>query len=48
MLATLVEQHGDVVSRETLQMGICDLATTADFDRSLGITVNKLCEALED
>lgn len=48
LLAALLEQPGEVVSRETLQQQLWGADTTVDFDHSLGIAVNKLREALGD
>src|ERR1700678_983286 len=48
LLAALLEQPGEVVSRESLQQQLWGTATTVDFDHSLGIAVNKLREALGD
>lgn len=48
LLAALLEQPGEVVSRETLQQQLWGAETTVDFDHSLGIAVNKLREALGD
>lgn len=48
LLAALLEQPGEVVSREELQRQLWGTATTVDFDHSLGIAVNKLRDALGD
>jgi Tol biopolymer transport system component/DNA-binding winged helix-turn-helix (wHTH) protein len=48
LLTILLDQPGEVVSRETLQHQLWGGATTVDFDHSLGIAVNKLREALGD
>ena len=48
LLAALLEQPGEVVSRETLQHLLWGTDTTVDFDHSLGIAVNKLRDALGD
>jgi Tol biopolymer transport system component/DNA-binding winged helix-turn-helix (wHTH) protein len=48
LLATLLEEPGQVVSREALQQRLWGADTTVDFDHSLGIAVNKLREALGD
>jgi len=48
LLAALIEQPGEVVSREALQQRLWGADTTVDFDHSLGIAVNKLREALGD
>ncbi len=48
VLAALLEQPGEVVSRETLQQRLWGADTTVDFDHSLGIAINKLRDALGD
>ena len=48
LLTALLDQPGEVVSREELQQQLWGGATTVDFDHSLGIAVNKLREALGD
>ena len=48
LLTALLDQPGEVVSRESLQQQLWGEATTVDFDHSLGIAVNKLREALGD
>jgi Tol biopolymer transport system component/DNA-binding winged helix-turn-helix (wHTH) protein len=48
VLAALLEQPGEVVSRENLQKRLWGTDTTVDFDHSLGIAVNKLRDALGD
>ena len=48
LLAALLEEPGEVVSRESLQQKLWGADTTVDFDHSLGIAVNKLREALGD
>ena len=48
LLAALLEQPGEVVSRETLERQLWGTDTTVDFDHSLGIAVNKLRDALGD
>lgn len=48
VLAALLEQPGEVVSREKLQKRLWGTDTTVDFDHSLGIAVNKLRDALGD
>jgi Tol biopolymer transport system component/DNA-binding winged helix-turn-helix (wHTH) protein len=48
LLVALLEQPGEVVSREALQQQLWGTATAGDFDHSLGIAVNKLREALGD
>ena len=48
LLAALLEEPGQVISREALQQRLWGADTTVDFDHSLGIAVNKLREALGD
>jgi len=48
VLVALLENPGEVVSREALQQRLWGSDTTVDFDHSLGIAVNKLREALGD
>jgi len=48
VLAILLEQAGEVVSREELEQRIWGSDTTVDFDHSLGIAINKLRDALGD
>lgn len=48
LLAALLRQPGEVVSRENLHQELWGADTTVDFDHSLGIAVNKLREALGD
>jgi DNA-binding winged helix-turn-helix (wHTH) protein len=48
VLAALLEEPGEVVSRESLQQRLWGADTTVDFDHSLGIAVNKLRDALGD
>jgi Tol biopolymer transport system component/DNA-binding winged helix-turn-helix (wHTH) protein len=48
LLAALLEDPGQVVSRDELQQQLWGADTTVDFDHSLGIAVNKLREALGD
>jgi Tol biopolymer transport system component/DNA-binding winged helix-turn-helix (wHTH) protein len=48
LLAALLEQPGEVVSRESLHKLLWGSDTTVDFDHSLGIAVNKLRDALGD
>jgi Tol biopolymer transport system component/DNA-binding winged helix-turn-helix (wHTH) protein len=48
VLVALLEQAGQVVSREELQLTIWGSDSPADADHSLGIAVNKLREALSD
>lgn len=48
LLLALLEQPGEVVTREALQQKLWGAATNVDFDHSLGIAVNKLRDALGD
>lgn len=48
LLSVLLQNPGEVVSRETLQKELWGSDTTVDFDHGLGIAVNKLREALGD
>ena len=48
VLEVLLEQPGEVVSREEIQRRLWGTDTTVDFDHSLGIAINKLREALGD
>jgi Tol biopolymer transport system component/DNA-binding winged helix-turn-helix (wHTH) protein len=48
LLAALLKQPGEIVSREELQQKLWGADTTVDFDHSLGIAVNKLRDALGD
>ena len=48
LLAALLEQPGEVVSRETLEQQIWDAGTNVDFYHNLGMAVTKLREALGD
>ena len=48
ILATLLEQPGQIVSREELQRRLWPDGTFVDFDHSLNAAVNKLREALGD
>lgn len=48
LLAALLKQPGEIVTREELQQQLWDADTTVDFDHSLGIAVNKLRDALGD
>src|ERR1700757_1938623 len=48
LLAALLKQPGEIVTREELQQQLWGADTTVDFDHSLGIAVNKLREALGD
>jgi Tol biopolymer transport system component/DNA-binding winged helix-turn-helix (wHTH) protein len=48
LLVALLDQPGEVISREQLQQLLWGDSTTVDFDHSLGIAVNKLRDALGD
>lgn len=48
LLTCLLEEPGDVVTREDLQQRLWGADTTVDFDRSLGTAINKLRDALGD
>jgi Tol biopolymer transport system component/DNA-binding winged helix-turn-helix (wHTH) protein len=48
VLAALLENPGEVVSRESLQQQLWGADTTVEFSHSLGIAINKLREALGD
>lgn len=48
VLGILLEQPGEVVSREDIQRRLWGGDTTVDFDHSLGIAINKLRDALGD
>ncbi len=48
VLAALLSQPGEIVTREELQKKLWGADTTVDFDHSLGIAVNKLRDALGD
>ena len=48
LLATLLEQPGEIVTREKLQRELWGADTTVDYDHSISIAVNKLREALGD
>lgn len=48
VLTCLLEEPGEVVTREDLQQRLWGADTTVDFDRSLGTAINKLRDALGD
>lgn len=48
LLAAMIEQPGEVLSRELLQQKLWGSDTTVDYEHSLGIAINKLREALGD
>jgi len=48
VLATLLQNSGDVVTREELRAQIWPEDTFVDFDNSLNTSINKLREALGD
>lgn len=48
VLAALLEQHGQVVTRENLRQKLWPEDTFVDFDHSLNTAVNKIREALGD
>jgi len=48
LLAVLLQNPGEVVSREDLQRLIWGPLTVVDFDHSLGTAINKVREALND
>lgn len=48
ILVALLEQPGQVVTREDLQALVWGKSTNVDFDHSLGTAVNKIREALGD
>lgn len=48
VLATLIEQRGNIVSREELRARLWPADTFVDFDHSLNTAVNKLRELLGD
>jgi Tol biopolymer transport system component/DNA-binding winged helix-turn-helix (wHTH) protein len=48
LLVALLEQPGEVVSREMLEQKIWDAGTNVDFYHNLGMAVKKLREALGD
>jgi Tol biopolymer transport system component/DNA-binding winged helix-turn-helix (wHTH) protein len=48
VLAALIEQPGQVVTREELQTRVWGKDTVVDFDHSLGTAINKIREALGD
>ena len=48
VLSVLLEQPGEVVSKEELQQRLWGTDTIVDFDHSLGTAINKIREALGD
>jgi Tol biopolymer transport system component/DNA-binding winged helix-turn-helix (wHTH) protein len=48
VLTVLLEQPGQIVSREELQLRLWGKDTVVDFDHSLGTAINKIREALGD
>jgi Tol biopolymer transport system component/DNA-binding winged helix-turn-helix (wHTH) protein len=48
VLSLLLEQAGEVVSKEELQQRLWGTDTVVDFDHSLGTAINKIREALGD
>ena len=48
VLAALLERHGQIVTREDLQLRLWGRDTVVDFDHSLGTAINKIREALGD
>jgi Tol biopolymer transport system component/DNA-binding winged helix-turn-helix (wHTH) protein len=48
VLSALIEQPGQLVTREELQKRLWDDGTIVDFDHGLGTAINKLREALGD
>jgi DNA-binding winged helix-turn-helix (wHTH) protein len=48
VLALLLENHGQVVTREELRANIWPVDTFVDFDNSLNTAINKIREALGD
>jgi DNA-binding winged helix-turn-helix (wHTH) protein len=48
VLAILLAQPGDVVTREDLQKQLCPTDTFVDFDRGLNKAINRLRDALGD
>lgn len=48
VLSILLEQPGEVVSREDLQQRLWGKGTNVDFDHSLGTAINKIRDALGD
>ena len=48
VLALLLENHGQVVTREELRVNIWPADTFVDFDNSLNTAINKIREALGD
>ena len=48
VLSILLEQPGEVVSREEIQQRLWGKGTNVDFDHSLGTAINKIRDALGD
>lgn len=48
LLALLLEKHGQVVTREEIRQRLWKSNTFVDFDKSLGVAVLKVREALGD
>jgi Tol biopolymer transport system component/DNA-binding winged helix-turn-helix (wHTH) protein len=48
VLSVLLEQPGEVVTREDLQLRVWGKDTIVDFEHSLGTAINKIREALSD
>jgi len=48
LLTVLVERNGEIVTREELRQHLWPGDTFVDFDKSLGVAVTKLRDALED
>ncbi len=48
LLVSLLERHGEVVSREEIRQRLWPGDTFVDFDKSLGVAVTKLRDALDD
>ena len=48
VLAALLERHGEVVTRDELQVQIWGSNTNVDFERAISGTINKIREALGD
>ncbi|WP_353069734.1 winged helix-turn-helix domain-containing protein [Tunturibacter empetritectus] len=48
VLAILLEKHGEVVTREELQLRVWGKNVVVDFDHSLGTAINKIRDALGD
>ncbi len=48
LLALLLERHGEVVAREEIRQRLWESNTFVDFDKSLGVAILKVREALGD